>query len=70
MIGDRDLRDPPGDCLGTVGIDRDVGVGREVRVQVRVERQVAVGIGPGRRKNGGQRGGPHVGDSSVHRPRA
>jgi hypothetical protein len=44
VIGDRELGDPALDGLGGVGVDRDGGVGREVGVEVGVERQVA-GLG-------------------------
>ncbi len=41
VVGDRDLGDPALDGGRRVGVDRDAAVGREVRVQVGVERQVA-----------------------------
>ena len=41
VIGDRQLGDPALDGGGRVDVDRDVAVGREVRVEVGVERQVA-----------------------------
>ncbi len=46
VVGDGDLGDAPFDRRGAVGVDRRVAVGREVRVEVRVERQVAIGLRP------------------------
>ena len=45
VIGDRDLGDAALDGLGGVGVDRDIAVGREVGMEVAVERQVS---SPGR----------------------
>src|SRR5436190_14666067 len=44
MIGDGELGDPALDGFGRVRVDRDVGVGRQVRMEVGVEGQVA-GLG-------------------------
>ncbi len=41
VVGDRDLGDPALECGRRVVVDRDVAVGRQVRVDVGVERQVA-----------------------------
>ena len=41
VVGDRDLGDPALERRRRVVVDRDVAVGRQVRVDVGVERQVA-----------------------------
>ncbi|MEO5941719.1 MAG: hypothetical protein ABIZ72_11790 [Candidatus Limnocylindrales bacterium] len=54
MVGDRDLGDAALDGLGGIGVDRDVGIGREVGVDVGVEGQVACLDGEVRRPGLGQ----------------
>ena len=70
VVGDRDLRDPPRHGRRAVDVDGDVAVGREVRVEVRVERQVAVRLGPGGGKRGRRlQGGRSQGGRRSHRDR-
>ncbi len=60
VVGDRDLRDPPFDRCRAVRVDRHVAVGRQVRVEVCVQREIAVRLRPRR----GQRGHPAISPSS------
>ena len=65
VVGDRDLGDPALDGLRGVDVDRDVAVGREVRVEVGVERQVA---GLGRRVARSRPGSRHPAIRPSSRP--
>ena len=46
MIGDGNLGDSAFRCLGSVDVDENVGIGREVRVQMGIEGQVGCPIEP------------------------